>query len=222
MDEVDGPRRMEQKSAVLNRSGAPMQRQPKPVGAPAGGHTEGGGAGTSLLFLREEQMRLAQDLFFFAYRDLTAAADAILTELGLGRAHHRALHFIGRRPGIAVNELLSLLGITKQSLARVLGELVLRDHVRVVQGPRDRRQRLLSLTDAGRDLERRLFERQRERMVAAYREAGGPAVDGFRRVMRGMMDEQTRSLLEPRPEVPRDASPPLPGPADAMLSRRPL
>ncbi len=162
-----------------------------------------GAAGTGLLFLREEQMRLAQDLFFFAYRDLTASADAILVELGLGRAHHRALHFIGRRSGIAVSELLALLRITKQSLARVLGELVARGYVLQTQGPRDRRQRLLSLTDEGRALERRLFERQRERMVAAYRDAGGAAVEGFRRVMRGVMDEQTRGLLEPREAPPR-------------------
>ena len=167
------------------------------AGHAGGAHPEGA-AGTGLLFLREEQMRLAQDLFFFAYRDLTASADALLAELGLGRAHHRALHFIGRRPGIAVSELLALLRITKQSLARVLGELVERGYVLQTQGPRDRRQRLLSLTDEGRALERRLFERQREKMVAAYREAGGAAVEGFRRVMRGVMDEQTRSLLEPR------------------------
>lgn len=169
------------------------------------GASEGGGAGTALLFLREEQMRLAQDLFFFAYRDLTACADAILVELELGRAHHRALHFIGRRPGIAVSELLALLRITKQSLARVLGELVERGYVLQTPGPRDRRQRLLSLTDSGRTLERRLFERQREKMVAAYREAGGAAVEGFRRVMRGVMDDQTRHLLEPRDGPPATA-----------------
>ncbi len=153
-------------------------------------------AGTGLLFLREEQMRLAQDLFFFAYRDLTASADSILEELDLGRAHHRALHFIGRRPGIAVSELLSVLGITKQSLARVLGELVSRGLVSQVQGPTDRRQRLLSLTADGQTLERRLFEQQRQKMVAAYREAGGVAVEGFRRVMRGVMDPETRRRLE--------------------------
>ncbi len=181
-------RLMEQKAGVRERG---------PAGGP--GPTPGeGGAGTALLFLREEQMRLAQDLFFFAYRDLAASADAILLEFGLGRAHHRALHFIGRRSGIAVSELLALLRITKQSLARVLAELVARGLVLQVPGPRDRRQRLLSLTEEGRALERRLFERQRERMVAAYREAGGAAVDGFRRVMRGVMDEQTRDLLEPR------------------------
>lgn len=191
---------MEQKNIVHNLStGVMAGAAGSSSGLPgSGNHPDGGGAGTALLFLREEQMRLAQDLFFFAYRDLTASADVILEELDLGRAHHRALHFIGRRPGIAVSELLALLRITKQSLARVLGELVSRGYVQPTQGPRDRRQRLLSLTDAGRALERRLFERQRERMVAAYREAGGAAVEGFRRVMRGVMDEQTRSLLEPR------------------------
>jgi DNA-binding MarR family transcriptional regulator len=149
----------------------------------------GSGAGTSLLFLREEQMRIAQDLFFLAYRDLAATADSVLDELDLGRAHHRALHFIARRPAITV---------TKQSLARVLSELVARGYVVQETGARDRRQRLLSLTEAGRVLERRLFDRQRERIVLAYREAGGPAVEGFRRVMRAVMDPQTRALLDAR------------------------
>ncbi|MDE2007551.1 MAG: MarR family transcriptional regulator, partial [Rhodospirillales bacterium] len=81
-------------------------------------------AGTGLLFLREEEIRLAQDLLFFAYRDFTNAADVILEELELGRAHHRALHFIGRNPGITVSDLLVLLRITKQSLARVLSALI--------------------------------------------------------------------------------------------------
>ena len=160
-----------------------------------------GGAGSSLLFLREEQMRMAQDLFFLAYRDLTASADVVLEELGLGRAHHRALHFIARRPAIAVSELLALLRITKQSLARVLGELVARGYVVQQTGVRDRRQRLLSLTDSGRALERKLFERQRERIVGAYREAGGSAVEGFRRVMRAIMDPQSRILLDTREPV---------------------
>ncbi len=161
-----------------------------------------GGAGSSLLFLREEQIRMTQDLLFLAYRDFSAAADPVLDELGLGRAHHRALHFVGRRPAIPVSELLALLRITKQSLARVLGELVARGYVRQETGARDRRQRLLSLTETGRSLERRLFERQRERVVEAYREAGGPAVEGFRRVMRALMDPRQRALLDAR-EMPR-------------------
>ncbi len=156
-------------------------------------------AGTDHLFLREEQMRQAQDMLFFAYRDFTAAADAMLDELGLGRAHHRALHFIGRQPGITVGDLLLILRITKQSLARVLNTLVEQGLVQNTPGRTDRRQRLLALTDAGRTLERRLFERQRDRLAAAYREAGGPAVDGFRRVMRGIMDEHARAVLDGAP-----------------------
>ena len=81
-------------------------------------------AGREHLFLREEELRAAQDLLFFGYRDFTAGADAMLAEIGLGRAHHRVLHFVGRRPGLTVGELLTILDITKQSLGRVLTPLV--------------------------------------------------------------------------------------------------
>lgn len=153
-------------------------------------------AGANLLFLREEEIRLAQDLLFFAYRDFTNAADVILKELDLGRAHHRALHFIGRNPGITVSDLLGILRVTKQSLARVLSVLVGHGYVSQSPGSADRRQRLLTLTPAGQALERRLFERQKERLAAAYREAGGTAVDGFRRVMRAIMDDSARAYLD--------------------------
>ncbi len=161
-------------------------------------------AGSNLLFLREEEMRSAQDLLFFAYRDFTNAADVILEELGFGRAHHRALHFIGRNPGIAVSDLLTILRITKQSLARVLTALVDQGYVAQAQGRADRRQRLLTLTAAGQDLERRLFERQRERLVAAYRDAGAGAVEGFRRVMRGIMDDDARAYTDRAEASSRD------------------
>ena len=168
-------------------------------------------AGASLLFLREEEMRAAQDLLFFAYRDFTNAADVILDELGMGRAHHRALHFIGRNPGIAVGDLLGLLRITKQSLARVLTTLVEQGYVAQTQGRADRRQRLLTLTPTGQALERRLFERQRERLVAAYREAGAAAVEGFRRVMRGIMDDAARAYVDRAEAAPREPRPRLGG-----------
>ena len=153
-------------------------------------------AGISHLFLREEQMRQAQDLLFFAYRDFTAAADRVLDELGLGRAHHRGIHFIGRTPGITVGDLLGILRITKQSLARVLTVLVDQSYVAQSRGMSDGRQRHLTLTDQGKALERLLFERQREILAAAYSDAGAPSVDGFRRVMRGIMDVETRALLD--------------------------
>src|SRR4051812_18810859 len=160
-------------------------------------------AGASHLFLREEQMRQAQDLLFFAYRDFTGAADRLLDELGLGRAHNRALHFIGRNPGMTVGELLAILRITKQSLARVLTVLMEKGYVAQSRGRSDGRQRLLSLTEEGQALERRLFERQRERLASAYREAGAPAVEGFRRVMSGIMDDDARALLDRVPPVRR-------------------
>jgi DNA-binding MarR family transcriptional regulator len=176
-----------------------------PRAAPA--LAESKAAGSNLLFLREEEIRLAQDLLFFAYRDFTGAADVILDELGLGRAHHRALHFIGRNPQTTVTELLAILRITKQSLARVLSVLVDQGYVAQAPGRDDRRQRLLSLTPKGEALERRLFARQRERLSAAYRDAGGAAVEGFRRVMRGVMDEAARAYMDRAEAASHDGRP---------------
>jgi len=153
-------------------------------------------AGRNLLFLREEELRLAQDLLFFGYRDFTAGADEILAGMNMGRAHHRVLHFVGRRPGITVGDLLGILAITKQSLGRVLTPLMEDGYVIQTPGRADRRQRLLALTDKGAALERRLFERQRETVMQAYREAGPAAVEGFRRVMRGLMGDQARAAFD--------------------------
>jgi DNA-binding MarR family transcriptional regulator len=152
-------------------------------------------AGAGLLFLREEEIRLAQDMLFFAYRDFTRSADEVLEGLELGRAHHRALHFIGRVPGMNVSDLLGILGITKQSLSRVLTTLMDQGYVAQSPGRADRRQRLLSLTPKGLALERRLFERQRDVLLRAYREAGGPSVEGFKRVLRALTDEAGQAHL---------------------------
>ncbi|MFC3125876.1 MarR family winged helix-turn-helix transcriptional regulator [Pseudoroseomonas globiformis] len=153
-------------------------------------------AGRQLLFLREEELRLAQDLLFFGYRDFTAGPDALLEQIGMGRAHHRVLHFVGRHPGITVGDLLAILGITKQSLGRVLTPLMDNGYITQAPGRADRRQRLLSLTGKGEALERQLFEKQREWVMRAYREAGPAAVEGFRRVMRGLMGQEARAQLD--------------------------
>lgn len=150
----------------------------------------------SLLFLREEELRLAQDLLYFGYRDFTAGADRILATLDMGRAHHRVLHFVGRAPGIKVGELLAILDITKQSLGRVLQPMIEQGYVRQAPGLTDKRQRLLSLTEQGAMLERRLFDAQREWVLRAYREAGPQAVEGFRQVMRGLMGPEARQQFE--------------------------
>jgi DNA-binding MarR family transcriptional regulator len=146
--------------------------------------------------MAEERIRQAQDLLFFAYRDFTNAADVVLEELGLGRAHHRALHFIGRNPGITVSDLLTILRITKQALARVLGTLMGEGYVAQAPGAADRRQRLLTLTPKGAALERRLFERQRDCLAPALTSAGADAAAGFRAVMRGIMDSSARAYLD--------------------------
>src|SRR5271156_452860 len=134
---------------------------------------------TPVVDVGDPEMRIAQDLLFFAYRDFTNVADQVLEELGLGRAHHRALHYIGRNPGITVSGLLAILRITKQSLARVLNALVDQGYVGQAPGFEDRRLRLLTLTDQGRALEQRLFAAQRDRIAEAYRTAGPQAVRGF-------------------------------------------
>ncbi|MEE8275258.1 MAG: MarR family transcriptional regulator [Alphaproteobacteria bacterium] len=147
------------------------------------------------LFLRDDELRRGIELLFYAYRDFTAEPDAILAEYGFGRAHHRAIYFVGRNPGTTVSELLAILRITKQSLSRVLGQLVREGFVAQRQGTRDRRQRLLYLTDKGTELEQRLTATQRARVARAYREAGAQAVEGYRKVLAGLVDETERRAL---------------------------
>ena len=148
--------------------------------------------GQSLLFLTDEQLRKGIEAMFFAYRGFTADPDRILSEKSYGRAHHRAIHFIHRSPGTTVNNLLSILGVTKQSLNRVLRTLVEDGLVESKVGLRDKRERHLTLTEAGAALERALSDAQRDRMRSAYRAAGPEAVAGFRQVLEAMMDEDMR------------------------------
>ncbi|PWC36328.1 MarR family transcriptional regulator [Azospirillum sp. TSO35-2] len=154
-------------------------------------------AGVNQLFLREEELRTGMELLFYAYREFTAEPDEILGEIGFGRAHHRVIYFVGRYPKITVSELLAILKITKQSLSRVLGELVRQGFIDQQTGARDRRQRLLELTEKGVELERQLSETQRQRIARAYRMAGAEAVEGFRKVMMGMLDEEDRTKFAP-------------------------
>jgi DNA-binding MarR family transcriptional regulator len=145
------------------------------------------------LFLREEDLRQGIELLFYAYRDFTAEADAMLAQYGFGRAHHRVIYFVGRNPGMTVSALLDILKITKQSLSRVLGQLVRQGFITQRPGSRDRRQRLLQLTPQGDELERRLTEAQRALVARAYRAAGAEAVDGFRKVLLGLINELDRA-----------------------------
>ncbi len=146
------------------------------------------GGSESLLFLTDEQLRKGIEAMFFAYRGFTADPDRILVDYDYGRAHHRALHFINRSPGTTVTNLLDILGVTKQSLNRVLRTLIADGMVESRVGVRDKRERHLYLTPTGQELERALSEAQRKRMRAAFRAAGPEAVAGFRQVLEAMMD----------------------------------
>ncbi|MBF0248923.1 MAG: winged helix-turn-helix transcriptional regulator [Alphaproteobacteria bacterium] len=144
-------------------------------------------------FLGEEELRRAMELLFFAYRDFTGEADAILAEDGFGRAHHRVVYFIKRNPGISVNQLLGILKITKQALARVLGQLVREGFVRQDTDPADRRRRTLALTAKGDALEGRLTACQSARVRRAFEAAGADAVRGFSEILTLMINADERN-----------------------------
>lgn len=153
---------------------------------------EGNTGGENLLFLTDEQLRKGIEAMFFAYRGFTADPDRILEGMDYGRAHHRAIHFVHRSPGTTVSNLLSILGVTKQSLNRVLRTLIDDGLVEARVGREDKRERNLYLTSKGQELERQLSDAQRARMRAAYRAAGPVAVQGFRTVLEAMMDPEMR------------------------------
>ncbi|PKP92083.1 MAG: MarR family transcriptional regulator [Alphaproteobacteria bacterium HGW-Alphaproteobacteria-16] len=149
----------------------------------------------SPLFLREAEIRRGVELLYFGYSHLTRSIDEGLAAQGLGRAHHRALYFIARQPGLSVGELIALLAITKQSLGRVLTDLTERGLMVTQPGREDRRQRLLRLTPAGEALENELFIALRDKLAAAYSSAGQGAVGGFWAVLEGLIPEPERQRV---------------------------
>ncbi|PVE53345.1 MarR family transcriptional regulator [Arthrobacter sp. TPD3018] len=150
----------------------------------------------SAQFLREPELRRGMELLYFGHSHLTRSVDQGLAAQGLGRAHHRALYFIARKPDLTVSELLAMLAITKQSLGRVLNELSDRKLVTARPGERDRRQRLLRLTTEGAELESDLFEAVRVKMAQAYQSAGQEAVSGYWAVLEGMIPEAERAHVQ--------------------------
>jgi DNA-binding MarR family transcriptional regulator len=138
------------------------------------------------------------ELFFFAYRDFTGEADAILAEYELGRAHHRVLHFVNRKPGMRVADLLDVLKVTKQSLARVLKTLVDDGWIEQISGVDDRRERLLYLTERGRSLADRLSALQMRRIAAALARSGTNSAE----VVRSFLD----AMIAVGPQHPADGA----------------
>ncbi len=142
----------------------------------------------------------AIELLFFAYRDFVSDPDKVLADYkigrsSLGRAHHRVIHFVGRNPGMTVAELLEILQITKQSLSRVLRQLIDEEFIEQRRGPTDARQRLLYLTDKGTAFEAELSSPQRVRFEKAFEAAGPEATRAFRDMLLSLINEDERPVV---------------------------
>lgn len=132
---------------------------------------------------RQESLRHAIEQFYFAYRAFTDLADKVLAQKGLGRVHHRILYFVGRNPDVTVNQLLAILGVSKQALHAPLRQLIEMQLVTVKIAAHDKRVKQLSLTTAGQKLENQLTSLQMQHLEAAFTAAGSKAEDGWKAVM---------------------------------------
>jgi DNA-binding MarR family transcriptional regulator len=150
------------------------------------------GSGRKRAALPEAKLLEFAELLFFAYRDFTGDPDAILKHFGFGRAHHRVLHFVNRHSGLRVADLLDILTITKQSLSRVLKELIDKGYIVQQAGSSDRRERLLFPTDKGRALAERLAAPQLVRLSEALKTAGPGAETTVRRFLEAMVNAEER------------------------------
>ena len=135
------------------------------------------------------------ELLFFAYRDFIGDPDEVLSKFGFGRAHHRVLHFVNRNPGMKVAELLDILKITKQSLGRVLKQLIDQGYVLQKEGANDRRQRLLYVTPKGETLAMKLAGLQTVRITRALSELGPSAHDAACQFLTAMINPEQRDTL---------------------------
>lgn len=153
--------------------------------------------GEEKLFLREEKIRFMQDMFFFISYEMHAQTRPILQERGLGHAHHRLMQFVCHCPGISVGEVCVLLGVTKQSLNRVLREAIELGYIEHRCAVEDRRKKKLFLTHQGKILEEELFNLQRQQFLRAFREVhDNTYIEGFQRILYGMLTPETKQLLE--------------------------
>ncbi len=146
----------------------------------------------------------AIELMFFAYRDFIADSDIILERHGFGRAHHRVLHFVSRNVGISIAELLDILQITKQSLARVLRDLLDKGYIEQRIGSHDRRQRLLYPSERGRKLHGQLMAPQQKRFRHVQKEIGKPAFDDWKKTMLLVINRKERKNID-KPALARQS-----------------
>ena len=143
------------------------------------------------LFLSEKEIRKIIELMFFAYRDFTSDPDALLEKINFGRAHHRVIYFVGKKEKITIKELLSILQITKQSLSRVLNQLVKERYIFLSTGD-DKRTKNLSLTKKGHALENKLSTIQIKKIKNILKDANEDNIDGFKTILYEMIDDKNK------------------------------
>ena len=146
------------------------------------------------LYLNETEIRKAVELIFFSYRDFTAGPDKILEKINFGRAHHRVVYFVGKQKKITIKELLSILQITKQSLSRVLNQLVKEKYILLSTGE-DRRTKNLSLTKKGHELENELSTIQIKKIKKILKDANEYNIDGFKTILYEMIDKKNKIIF---------------------------
>ena len=147
------------------------------------------------LYLDETQIRKVIELIFFSYRDFTAGPDEILEKINYGRAHHRVIYFVGKQKTLTIKELLSILQITKQSLSRVLNQLVSEKFIIVSTG-KDKRTKNLSLTKKGGDLEKKLSDIQVLHLRNVFKKFNEIEINGFKKVLYGMIQDYNKKKFD--------------------------
>ena len=147
------------------------------------------------LYLNEKEIRKVIEMIFFSYKDFTSGPDKLLENIKFGRAHHRVIYFIGKRDNITIKELLSILQITKQSLSRVLNQLVIEKFVLVSTG-KDKRTKKLSLTKKGDELEKKLSEIQIKKIRSVLKQFKENEINGFKKVLYAMIEEKNKNKFD--------------------------
>ncbi len=146
------------------------------------------------LFLNEKEIRRIIELMFFSYRDFTSGPDQILEKMNFGRAHHRVIYFVGKQNNLTIKELLSILKITKQSLSRVLNQLVQEKYVILSIGE-DKRTKKLSLSKKGIDLEKKLSEIQISNIHSVVKKFNESDINGFKKILFSMIEEKNQIIF---------------------------
>jgi DNA-binding MarR family transcriptional regulator len=147
------------------------------------------------LYLSDIEIRKVVELMFFAYREFTLGPDQILNEINFGRAHHRIIYFVGKQKKITIKDLLSILQITKQSLSRVLNQLVEKKYIIVSVGD-DKRTKNLSLTNLGIKLEEKLSQIQIDKINTIFKNTDENNINGFKKILYAMIDNKNKKKFD--------------------------